>query len=1596
MSDLSARKKKPLLPPAVANTAAGTDYAVLEIAAPESKLRAARFQMDAIQAAMLRIKAPAPTGKRSLRRYWNKLRAAVRRLLVREAELLHMDASLSSVWNRATDRFRLTVNIVPDLWVPGAMFIDGWVLAMEGEPVNSVRLLLNNGGKWKTKCSRSRQDVPQLYPEHPGAEQCGFRFSNIEGAEGHAGFLEARSAGGAWHTLAAIRFSSEMTIRCVYDIQKITRSMLFDCEHYLERTKVNVADETWIVHQYLLESDSRCIRPNRLFDTGYWIAENRGNSSNPDRNPLLEYIERKPDELLKPCRGFDPADYQNRLPEAVSLGLDPLAHVLKFGRRWQGQIGYGNRKPAEAHGALWEAGHPWLYKNPVPEGCKRLNLLLVAHELGHRLFGSERSLLELIETVDRDRFNIYCVFPQMSQQPCNGAITNIAAIEKVRPFAQGVALFFYRWWSGADGVAGESVSQFENILKSQDIDLVHVNTITLRDPLIAARRLGIPCVTHIREIIVHDEQLAARIGLPASEIAMDVVQRSDFLVSNSNHTQSYYPKPDRSFVVYNTADEKAFDFPVRPRGDLLKVAMLGSTFPKKGVADFFALARMALDRDAPLEFWLIGEPTEHLQALITSEGQPANLKLLPYVAEPATVLQNVDALVNLSYFAESFGRTVAEAMLARLPVVVYRHGALPELVDDGVTGFVVPYREPERVLEKLVKLATDSDCYSRMAEAARASALGKFSREAGRIAVGRVYDTILGSSIGEAHLKHKARRQIRAAKGQPRIAYCMWHFPVRSETFVLNELRELVRLGCDCRVYCRHSPEKDFRPDFPIEWEQVTSTEELAAKLRESKRDVVHSHFVYPTVTDWVWPACEAVGIPFTFIGHGQDVFRYKNIEKGRIGEIVRSPQCLALFTVGSFHRQLYLEAGAPVEKLVIRPQSVPLNQFEAQPLGPRLKAPRLSICAVNRFVEKKGMEVAIRGMSKLAPYGVSLSIYGYGPLEESLRALCAKLGLSNVHFPGSIDGRTQLVEVLRKHDMLVAPSVRATDGDLDGIPTCLMEAMASHVPVLASRISSIPDLVREGVTGYLCEPGDSQSFADAVLRFYNDPVARIESIVHAAYEAVGRFDVVPACRTLLRTWSRASLDVILVTYNKPKEIAEVINRLYHFTRTPFRLIIVDNASEPETVEFLREVERQRSNVTLLLQPENLFVGPGTNKGLEAGSAPVAVYLCSREGYILKEGWDQAILDFMDENPEVGLAGTLAYSPAYLTGKDYIGNLESFPCFRNREFAEAHRNRTFQHVQGGLIAIRRSMYEVIGGFSEATPHNHTDVEYSYYVESCGWKLGGIPDFAIVFNKTRPSLFTRIAENTMVAHPGTLETAATLDDVANCRTQFCSICGTPGVDWNASSEAACPACHSKPFHRTLLRYIAGTVFTYRGLRCLFVGQPTDVPRGWKDMFNGDYVTYEELFAEYSKKGAISHPDEHFDLIVMRVPPGVPMHSEFGFRSLERLERSYTASAGFFAELYRMLSPDGRLLYYRGYGSRSLLENASSDTPGLALGEIIGQLALNRFQTEEIVRYRSEVVRYARCAMLVCRKVNDLSDIEAEADAVLISTLTKGSG
>jgi predicted RNA-binding Zn-ribbon protein involved in translation (DUF1610 family) len=258
--------------------------------------------------------------------------------------------------------------------------------------------------------------------------------------------------------------------------------------------------------------------------------------------------------------------------------------------------------------------------------------------------------------------------------------------------------------------------------------------------------------------------------------------------------------------------------------------------------------------------------------------------------------------------------------------------------------------------------------------------------------------------------------------------------------------------------------------------------------------------------------------------------------------------------------------------------------------------------------------------------------------------------------------------------------------------------------------------------------------------------------------------------------------------------------------------------------------------MTLLEQQENLLCGPGSNVAIEAGNSDYIFYLCGKEGFILKYGWEREFIKYMEANPDVGLAGNLVNLPHHYDGKTYQ-EYSRFPQFRNQDFARNHPHRPFQHVQGGVYVLRRAAYEDVGGFSEAVPHNGMDIEYSYYLESCGWKLGRVPNVWSMTVLTLPGLHAVMDEESVVAHPLDVEKVQRYDRIVSKQVHACNVCGYTGASLieRGNELYECPECGSREFARSLLKYLAQSELVYRDIPCVAFLQETSLCRYLSSMF-----------------------------------------------------------------------------------------------------------------------------------------------------------------
>lgn len=190
---------------------------------------------------------------------------------------------------------------------------------------------------------------------------------------------------------------------------------------------------------------------------------------------------------------------------------------------------------------------------------------------------------------------------------------------------------------------------------------------------------------------------------------------------------------------------------------------------------------------------------------------------------------------------------------------------------------------------------------------------------------------------------------------------------------------------------------------------------------------------------------------------------------------------------VSEFWRRRLLELGAPAERTRVFRMGVDLDEL---PFAPRLaQGPVLRLLAVGRLVEKKGTAILLDALARaraLAGDGMRdlhLTIIGDGPLDADLRARTRALGLDgSVEFLGARP-HDAVRRALAEADAFALPSVTGADGDMEGIPVALMEAMAAGRPVISTRHSGIPELIAHGEEGLLTDERDPEGLADALLR---------------------------------------------------------------------------------------------------------------------------------------------------------------------------------------------------------------------------------------------------------------------------------------------------------------------------------------------------------------------------------------------------------------------------------------------------------------------------------------------------------------------------------
>jgi glycosyltransferase involved in cell wall biosynthesis len=368
------------------------------------------------------------------------------------------------------------------------------------------------------------------------------------------------------------------------------------------------------------------------------------------------------------------------------------------------------------------------------------------------------------------------------------------------------------------------------------------------------------------------------------------------------------------------------------------------------------------------------------------------------------------------------------------------------------------------------------------------------------------------------------------------VAYLLKRFPRLSESFVLNEILEVRRHGLETLVYALEDPREavvdpaaaGLRPDVRYlhrpgrgvrSWARLVGGATLqaasrphralrvlwalarvnrsAASLRHAVEGLwlarelrrrgathLHAHFAH-TPTAVAYMTHLAGGVPYSFTAHAKDI--YTTLPRNLV---IRARAARFVVTCTDFNRRfledLFGEAPVPVHVLY---HGTDLSRFKPDGHQPA----RGRIVAVGRLVPKKGYPDLIEALAHLRHEGLEFAcdVYGGGPLRTELSAQAAAHGLSHlVNFHGA-RLQDEILAAYQTAAVVALAPVVTDDGDRDGIPNVLVEAMACAVPVVSTRISGIPELIDDGTDGLLVEPGDPVALARAIERVLTDAELR-------------------------------------------------------------------------------------------------------------------------------------------------------------------------------------------------------------------------------------------------------------------------------------------------------------------------------------------------------------------------------------------------------------------------------------------------------------------------------------------------------------------------
>lgn len=329
-----------------------------------------------------------------------------------------------------------------------------------------------------------------------------------------------------------------------------------------------------------------------------------------------------------------------------------------------------------------------------------------------------------------------------------------------------------------------------------------------------------------------------------------------------------------------------------------------------------------------------------------------------------------------------------------------------------------------------------------------------------------------------------------------KIAYVVPVFPSLSETFILSQITGLIDLGFDVDIFSLNKGDQSKIHEDVLKYDLFKKVEYFRAStleilLRKNRYDIIHCHFGPIGKMVAMLKRRRIIDSRIIVTFHGYDLSRYiKDHGEDIYNDVfLYADLCLP---ISNYWRNRLIELGCPEWKIAVHHMGIDLLKYKFITRKPKENF-KVNILTIARLVEKKGVNFGIEAVNQLINLGyrVNYFIIGEGPQYNSLKEEITRKSIGD--YVKLLGGKTQeeIHSILADSDILLAPSVTGSDGDMEGIPVAIMEAMATGIPIVSTYHSGIPELVESGENGYLVEEKDVHGLVEKLACLIESPMLR-------------------------------------------------------------------------------------------------------------------------------------------------------------------------------------------------------------------------------------------------------------------------------------------------------------------------------------------------------------------------------------------------------------------------------------------------------------------------------------------------------------------------